>query len=153
MSTLKFTASFMVATEFMLELLDGGIWRYDCQSRRDQLLLAQPSWVRRIRFFSRIEATPIRKSKKESKSVPGPFYTELGREGSFCRFGLLFATLTLSGSSHGEASGRRKLDNRSAWGVIKVRCAMEWVGSDDDPEPKAWKEVELEHPVMHSGVL
>ncbi len=141
MTTFNFTASCLIATEFMLRVLNGK-WQ-------GGKLQGPPSWASRVPFFSKITATPIKTSAHPaSYRLLGATWTKVKREVSFYRFGLLFATITLSGSKYGN-----ELDNESSWRVTKIRCAMTWVGSLEDLEPKDWIEIEVQGEPSKISVL
>lgn len=148
----KFTASVVMAIQFMMQMLGHigkhvrlkGTVDFD---RPESLwdssfaLLPKPTWCH-FDFFSRILAMPIRrKSRHEPNKACGGYWI-VEREIHFEYMGVLVAKLWLYGHKSDGLKGSH--DNNSFWEVSKISYAMMVTHDGSRWVPSDWKTFEFE---------
>lgn len=145
---LKFTASVLEAINLMSQVQRGEICRrtkgveWDPENP-DTLFtkVDRPVWCN-FRFFHRITASPIRRTRRVEPAGKEPGRWELARTVRFYYVGKLVAIVELVGMViDGQRLGTG-MDNSSFWGVSKVGYFRDF-DTAADGGTKDWREVEL----------
>ncbi len=145
---LKFTASVLEALNVMSQVQGGVIFAKTkgvewAPENPDTLLtkVDRPVWCN-FRFFHRIMAKPIRRTRRVEPTAKEPGCWELARTVEFYYTGKLVAVVELVGmviDGHRLGTG---MDNSSFWGVSKVGY-FQYFDTAADGGTRDWREVEL----------
>jgi hypothetical protein len=133
---MKFTASIIEALDAVLRL-EKGIHPAISKTER-------PVWCN-FSFFSRITATPIRRTKREEPTQERLGSWMLERTVEFFHHGTRVAVVDLIGQ---KIDGEDNLDNSSFWAVAKIGYCQYSAGGLNEP-PRDWRVIELHVTSLH----
>lgn len=148
---IRFTSSVIEAVETVLRLEKGTL----LVSARDGGDLSvshrpeRPVWCN-FDFFSRIKASPIRRTERVEPTQKRLGSWKLGRTIEFFHHGSRVAVVDLVGQKiDGDHEG---LDNDSFWAVTRIGYFQSFSGGLSD-SPKDWREIELEVTSLHGRLV
>lgn len=139
---IRFTSSVIEAVECVLRLEKGTLWDYP-RGTTDPAAgtkVERPVWCN-FDFFSRIKASPIRRTERVEPTGVRRGSWKLERTIEFFHHGSRVAVVNLVGQHIDE--DYEGLDNGSFWAVTRIGYFRSFSGGLSD-SPKDWREIELE---------
>ena len=148
---IRFTASVIEAVECALQLKRGDLWVRP-KGTTDPTVgtkVERPMWCN-CDFFSRIKASPIRRTERVESTQERRGSWKLERTIEFFHHGSRVAVVDLIGQKiDGDHEG---LDNGSFWAVTRIGYFRSFSGGLLD-SPKDWREIELEVTSLHGRLV
>ncbi|MFY9461577.1 MAG: hypothetical protein WAP51_00035 [Candidatus Sungiibacteriota bacterium] len=140
---IRFTASVIEAVDCVLQLKRGTFWAHpkDTTDPDDGTKVKPPAWCN-CNFFSRIKASPIRRTERVEPTQERPGSWKLARTVEFFYHGSRVAAIDLVGQTI-DGFHHEGLDNGSFWAVTRIGYFQYFSGGQHG-SLEDWREIELE---------
>ena len=148
---IRFTASVIEAVKYVWRLSEGTLWvrlkgSTDPAARTK---IEYPVWCN-FHFFSRIKASPIRRTERMEPTQEKRGSWKLERAIEFFHHGSRVAVVDLVGQKID--GDHEDIDNDSFWAVTRIGYFRSFSGGLYD-SPKDWREIELEVTALHGRLV